>query len=90
MDDPKTLSKSEHAYYKEIAIQQMNSKTPISGNEETSGIIEAENLAFDKNLVINRSIGMANIQAIRSAQSFVYVENPKMQVLTTCSQWNLH
>ncbi|GFP80141.1 phospholipase d delta [Phtheirospermum japonicum] len=36
---------------------------------------EEQNLACAKNLVIDRSIQMAYIQAIRSAQHFVYIEN---------------
>ncbi|KAL0366002.1 UNVERIFIED_CONTAM: Phospholipase D delta [Sesamum radiatum] len=36
---------------------------------------DAQNLVWAKNLVIDRSIQMAYIQAIRSAQHFIYIEN---------------
>lgn len=37
--------------------------------------VEAQNLVCAKDLVIDRSIQMAYIQAIRSAQHFIYIEN---------------
>ncbi|KAL8459390.1 hypothetical protein ACS0TY_036764 [Phlomoides rotata] len=47
----------------------------LKGFPEDADAAYRENLAFDKNLVIDRSIEMAYIQAIRSAQRFIYIEN---------------
>ncbi|KAL3641645.1 hypothetical protein CASFOL_012460 [Castilleja foliolosa] len=47
----------------------------LKGFPKTVHAAEEQNLACAKNLVIDRSIQMAYIQAIRSAQHFVYIEN---------------
>ncbi|KAL8466988.1 hypothetical protein ACS0TY_035897 [Phlomoides rotata] len=47
----------------------------LKGFPEDADAAYKDNLAFDKNLVIDRSIEMAYIQAIRSAQHFIYIEN---------------
>ncbi|CAI0461399.1 unnamed protein product [Linum tenue] len=47
----------------------------LKGFPKTVGKCQAQNLTFSKNLVIDRSIQTAYIQAIRSAQHFIYIEN---------------
>ncbi|KAL8459374.1 hypothetical protein ACS0TY_036748 [Phlomoides rotata] len=47
----------------------------LKGFPEDADAAYRDNLVFDKNLVIDRSIEIAYIQAIRSAQRFIYIEN---------------
>ncbi|KAL2250030.1 phospholipase D delta [Sesamum indicum] len=47
----------------------------LKGFPKTAHEAEQQNLVCAKNLVIDRSIQMAYIQAIRSAQNFIYIEN---------------
>ncbi|KAH6821403.1 phospholipase D delta [Perilla frutescens var. hirtella] len=47
----------------------------LKGFPKTVRAAEEQNLVCAKNLVIDRSIQMAYIQAIRSAQHFIYIEN---------------
>ncbi|KAG8377997.1 hypothetical protein BUALT_Bualt08G0092100 [Buddleja alternifolia] len=47
----------------------------LKGFPKTAHAAEEQNLVFAKNLVIDRSIQMGYIQAIRSAQHFIYIEN---------------
>ncbi|KAL6524877.1 hypothetical protein OROMI_030470 [Orobanche minor] len=47
----------------------------VKGFPKTAHAAEKQNLVCAKNLVIDRSIQMAYIEAIRSAQHFIYIEN---------------
>lgn len=47
----------------------------LKGFPKTVGDAHAKNLICSKNLVIDKSIQTAYIQAIRSAQHFIYIEN---------------
>ncbi|KAL8467001.1 hypothetical protein ACS0TY_035906 [Phlomoides rotata] len=47
----------------------------LIGFPEDADAAYRSNLAFDKDLVIDRSIEMAYVQEIRSAQRFIYIEN---------------
>ncbi|EPS73398.1 hypothetical protein M569_01343, partial [Genlisea aurea] len=47
----------------------------LKGFPKTAQAAEQQNLVFAKNLVIDKSIQMAYIQAIRSAQHYIYIEN---------------
>ncbi|XP_051123443.1 phospholipase D delta-like [Andrographis paniculata] len=47
----------------------------VKGFFNTADAVEKQGLMFSKNLVVDRSIQMAYVQAIRSAQHFIYIEN---------------
>lgn len=47
----------------------------LKGFPKTSDVCEAQNLISSKSQVIDKSIQTAYIQAIRSAQHFIYIEN---------------
>ncbi|PIN01375.1 Phospholipase D1 [Handroanthus impetiginosus] len=47
----------------------------LNGFPKNVHAAEEQNLVMAKNLVVDRSIQMAYIQAIRSAQHFIYIEN---------------
>lgn len=47
----------------------------IKGFPKDVQLAEAENLVCAKNLIVDKSVQMAYIQAIRSAQHFIYIEN---------------
>ncbi|PWA39084.1 C2 domain-containing protein [Artemisia annua] len=47
----------------------------LKGFPKTVDVAEAQNLITAKNMVIEKSIQTAYIQAIRSAQHFIYIEN---------------
>ncbi|GAB4847593.1 hypothetical protein Ancab_026655 [Ancistrocladus abbreviatus] len=47
----------------------------VKGFPDTIEAVQAQNLVCAKNLVIDKSIQTAYIQAIRSAQHFIYIEN---------------
>ncbi|CAA0831106.1 Phospholipase D delta [Striga hermonthica] len=47
----------------------------VKGFPKTAHAAEKQNLMCAKNLVVDRSIQMAYIEAIRSAQHFIYIEN---------------
>lgn len=47
----------------------------VKGFPKTVNLVKAQHLDCSKNLVIDRSIQAAYIQAIRSAQHFIYIEN---------------
>ncbi|XP_057965730.1 phospholipase D delta [Malania oleifera] len=47
----------------------------LKGFPKTIDLAEAQNLVCAKNLLIDKSIQTAYIQAIRSAQHFIYIEN---------------
>ncbi|WOG97744.1 hypothetical protein DCAR_0417085 [Daucus carota subsp. sativus] len=47
----------------------------VKGFPKNNKLVVAQNLEFAKNLVVDKSIQKAYIQAIRSAQHFIYIEN---------------
>ncbi|KAL3514815.1 hypothetical protein ACH5RR_027532 [Cinchona calisaya] len=75
-DDPSLLvSKEDDPENWHVQIFRSIDSGSVKGFPKTVKEAEAQNLVCAKDLVIDRSIQMAYIQAIRSAQHFIYIEN---------------
>ncbi|KAL7223763.1 hypothetical protein ACSBR1_025254 [Camellia fascicularis] len=75
-DDPFLLvSKEDDPENWHVQIFRSIDSGSVKGFPKTVDVAEAQNLICSKNLVIDQSIQTAYIQAIRSAQHFIYIEN---------------
>ncbi|KAL1569779.1 phospholipase D [Salvia divinorum] len=75
-DDPKLyVSEEEHPENWHVQIFRSIDSGSLRGFPKFYDEAEAQNLVCSKNLVIDKSIQTAYIQAIRSAQHFIYIEN---------------
>lgn len=69
------VSKEDHPDNWHVQIFRSIDSGSLKGFPKTVDICEAQNLISAKSLVIDKSIQTAYIQAIRSAQHFIYIEN---------------
>ncbi|KAL7143723.1 hypothetical protein ABFS83_08G211500 [Erythranthe nasuta] len=75
-DDPKLyVSKEEHPENWHVQIFRSIDSGSVRGFPKFYDEAQAQNLVCSKDLVIDGSIQTAYIQAIRSAQNFIYIEN---------------
>ncbi|KAI3451383.1 hypothetical protein Pfo_008048 [Paulownia fortunei] len=75
-DDPKLyVSSEEDPENWHVQIFRSIDSGSVRGFPKFYDEAQAQNLVCSKNLVIDRSIQTAYIQAIRSAQCFIYIEN---------------
>ncbi|PIN17236.1 Phospholipase D1 [Handroanthus impetiginosus] len=75
-DDPKLyVSGEEHPENWHVQIFRSIDSGSVKGFPKYYDQAQAQNLICSKSLVIDRSIQTAYIQAIRSAQHFIYIEN---------------
>ncbi|KAK4416876.1 Phospholipase D delta [Sesamum alatum] len=75
-DDPKLyVNREEHPENWHVQIFRSIDSGSVRGFPKFYDEAQAQNLICSKNLVIDRSIQTAYIQAIRSAQHFIYIEN---------------
>lgn len=75
-DDPKVyVSKEEDPENWHVQIFRSIDSGSVKGFPKDVHLAESQNLVCAKNLAIEKSIEMAYIQAIRSAQHFIYIEN---------------
>ncbi|KAL0350269.1 UNVERIFIED_CONTAM: Phospholipase D delta [Sesamum radiatum] len=75
-DDPKLyVNKEENPENWHVQIFRSIDSGSVRGFPKFYDEAQAQNLICSKNLVIDRSIQTAYIQAIRSAQHFIYIEN---------------
>ncbi|XP_058220621.1 phospholipase D delta-like isoform X2 [Rhododendron vialii] len=75
-DDPQLwVSKEDDPQNWHVQIFRSIDSGSLKGFPKDVHSAEAQNLVCAKNLVIDRSIQTAYIQAIRSAQHFIYIEN---------------
>lgn len=75
-DDPLLyVSKEDHPENWHVQIFRSIDSGSLKGFPKTVDIAEEQNLVCSKNLAIDKSIQTAYIQAIRSAQHFIYIEN---------------
>ncbi|MFS7970206.1 putative phospholipase D [Helianthus anomalus] len=69
------VSKEDHPDNWHVQIFRSIDSGSLKGFPKTFDVCEAQNLITSKSLVIDKSIQTAYIQAIRSAQHFIYIEN---------------
>ncbi|KAI3784546.1 hypothetical protein L1987_43646 [Smallanthus sonchifolius] len=69
------VSKEDHPDNWHVQIFRSIDSGSLKGFPKTVDVCEAQNLITFKSLVIDKSIQTAYIQAIRSAQHFIYIEN---------------
>ncbi|KNA20728.1 hypothetical protein SOVF_049470 [Spinacia oleracea] len=75
-DDPALwVSKEGHRENWHVQIFRSIDSGSLRGFPKNVALAKAQNLECAKNLVIDKSIQTAYIQAIRSAQRFIYIEN---------------
>ncbi|KAI8549395.1 hypothetical protein RHMOL_Rhmol06G0021500 [Rhododendron molle] len=75
-DDPQLwVSKEDDPQNWNVQVFRSIDSGSLKGFPKDVHSAEAQNLVCAKNLVIDRSIQTAYIQAIRSAQHFIYIEN---------------
>ncbi|XP_047979562.1 phospholipase D delta-like [Salvia hispanica] len=75
-DDPKLyVSREEHPENWHVQIFRSIDSGSLKGFPKFYDEAEEQNLICSKNMVIDKSIQTAYIQAIRSAQHFIYIEN---------------
>ncbi|KAG8383726.1 hypothetical protein BUALT_Bualt04G0043800 [Buddleja alternifolia] len=75
-DDPKLhVSREEHAENWHVQIFRSIDSGSVRGFPKYYDEAQTQNLVCSKNLVVDKSIQTAYIQAIRSAQHFIYIEN---------------
>ncbi|KMT06927.1 hypothetical protein BVRB_6g152640 [Beta vulgaris subsp. vulgaris] len=75
-DDPALwVSKEEHQENWHVQVFRSIDSGSLRGFPKTVQLAKAQNLQCAKNLVIDKSIQTAYIQAIRSAEHFIYIEN---------------
>ncbi|XP_022894623.1 phospholipase D delta isoform X1 [Olea europaea var. sylvestris] len=75
-DDPKLhVSSEENPGNWHVQIFRSIDSGSVRGFPKYYDVAQSQNLVYSKNLVIDKSIQMAYIQAIRSAQHFIYIEN---------------
>lgn len=73
-DDPKLwVSTDEDTWH--VQIMRSIDSGSVRGFPRNVDVAEAQDLICSKNLVIDKSIQTGYIQAIRSAQHFIYIEN---------------
>ncbi|KAL5706380.1 phospholipase D [Ranunculus cassubicifolius] len=69
------VSKEDNPEHWHVQVFRSIDSGSVKGFPKDVRVAEAENLVCSKNVVIERSIQTAYIQAIRSAQHFIYIEN---------------
>ncbi|CAI9265298.1 unnamed protein product [Lactuca saligna] len=69
------VSKEDHPDNWHVQIFRSIDSGSLKGFPKTVDVCESQNLISAKSLVIDKSIQTAYIQAIRSAQHFIYIEN---------------
>ncbi|PIN01376.1 Phospholipase D1 [Handroanthus impetiginosus] len=75
-DDPSLwVSKEDDPENWHVQVFRSIDSGSLKGFPKNVHAVVEQKLAFEKNLVVDRSIQMAYIQAIRSAQRFIYIEN---------------
>ncbi|XAR73730.1 Phospholipase D [Bertholletia excelsa] len=75
-DDPSLwISEEDDPENWHVQIFRSIDSGSVKGFPKTVDVAESQNLICSKNLVIDKSIQTAYIQAIRSAQHFIYIEN---------------
>ncbi|KAK2981258.1 hypothetical protein RJ640_028623 [Escallonia rubra] len=75
-DDPALyVSREDHPEHWHVQIFRSIDSGSVKGFPKTVDAAASQNLICSKNLVIDKSIQTAYIQAIRSAQHFIYIEN---------------
>ncbi|XP_042508028.1 phospholipase D delta [Macadamia integrifolia] len=75
-DDPiLSVSRERHPETWHVQVFRSIDSGSVKGFAKTVQEAEAQNLVCAKNLVIDKSIQTGYIQAIRSAQHFIYIEN---------------
>ncbi|KAK3014997.1 hypothetical protein RJ639_007250 [Escallonia herrerae] len=75
-DDPALyVSREDHPEHWHVQIFRSIDSGSGKGFPKTVNVAASQNLICSKNLVIDKSIQTAYIQAIRSAQHFIYIEN---------------
>nr|GMC57453.1 phospholipase D delta-like [Ipomoea batatas] len=75
-DDPKLyVNENDKSKYWHVQIFRSIDSGSVKGFPKRIDIAEKQNLICGKNLAVDKSIETAYIQAIRSAQNFIYIEN---------------
>ncbi|KAH0718339.1 hypothetical protein KY290_014931 [Solanum tuberosum] len=75
-DDPKLhVYGEDHSENWHVQIFRSIDSGSVQGFPKTIDVAHAQNLVCSKNLIVDKSIEAAYIQAIRSAQHFIYIEN---------------
>nr|GMC59838.1 phospholipase D delta-like [Ipomoea batatas] len=75
-DDPKLyVNENDKSKYWHAQIFRSIDSGSVKGFPKRIDIAEKQNLICGKNLAVDKSIETAYIQAIRSAQNFIYIEN---------------
>ncbi|CAA3028984.1 Phospholipase D delta [Olea europaea subsp. europaea] len=75
-DDPRLhVSGEENPENWHVQIFRSIDSGSVRGFPKYYDVAHSQNLVYSKNLVIDKSIQVAYIQAIRSAQHFIYIEN---------------
>ncbi|XP_075091298.1 phospholipase D delta isoform X4 [Nicotiana tabacum] len=75
-DDPKLhVYGEDHSENWHVQIFRSIDSGSVQGFPKRIDVAQAQNLVCSKNLIVDKSIEAAYIQAIRSAQHFVYIEN---------------
>uniref|UniRef100_A0A5B7BRX8 Phospholipase D n=1 Tax=Davidia involucrata TaxID=16924 RepID=A0A5B7BRX8_DAVIN len=69
------VSEEDHSENWHVQIFRSIDSGSVKGFPKTIEVAEAQNLVCSKNVLIDKSIQDAYIQAIRSAQHFIYIEN---------------
>ncbi|KAI3816963.1 hypothetical protein L1987_10748 [Smallanthus sonchifolius] len=86
-DDPALwVSKEEDPENWHVQVFRSIDSGSLKGFPKDVALAESQNLVCAKNLVIDRSIQKACIQAIRSAKNFIYIEN--QYFLGSSYAWN--
>ncbi|XP_009768465.1 phospholipase D delta-like [Nicotiana tabacum] len=75
-DDPKLyVAGEDHPENWHVQIFRSIDSGSVQGFPKSIDVAKAQNLISSKDLVVDKSIESAYIQAIRSAQHFIYIEN---------------
>ncbi|XP_018624589.1 phospholipase D delta isoform X4 [Nicotiana tomentosiformis] len=75
-DDPKLhVYGEDHSENWHVQIFRSIDSGSVQGFPKRIDVAQAQNLVCSKNLIVDKSIEAAYIQAIRSAQHFIYIEN---------------
>nr|GMD73217.1 phospholipase D delta-like [Ipomoea batatas] len=75
-DDPKLyVNENDQSKHWHVQIFCSIDSGSVKGFPKRIDIAEKQNLICGKNLAVDKSIETAYIQAIRSAQNFIYIEN---------------
>ncbi|KAL3344321.1 hypothetical protein AABB24_023649 [Solanum stoloniferum] len=75
-DDPELyVSREDHTENWHVQIFRSIDSGSVQGFPRSTDVAEEQNLISSKDLVVDKSIEAAYIQAIRSAQHFIYIEN---------------